>query len=232
MIFSRAILLESREIAPDIRHFIFEAPEVEEFPFVPGQFVSLSTDLHGRRITRAYSLASTPAGNRFELCLNRVEDGVFSPHLFEMHPGETVDAKGPYGAFVFRSPVNDSVLVAAGTGVAPFRGMLASRLAIDDEHRFTLLFGVRHEYGLLYRDEFEELAAKHANFRFWPTLTRPEPGWTGRTGRVQQHLDEALGGRADIDVYICGLKAMVDDVRAILKAKGFERRHIVYEKYD
>jgi CDP-4-dehydro-6-deoxyglucose reductase len=49
---------------------------------------------------------------------------------------------------------------------------------------------------------------------------------------VQQHLDEALDGRLDIDVYICGLKAMVDDVRGILKAKGFERRRIVYEKFD
>jgi NAD(P)H-flavin reductase len=73
---------------------------------------------------------------------------------------------------------------------------------------------------------------KHPNFKFWPTLSRPADAWTGRSGHLQAHLDEALEGRTDVQVYICGLKAMVDDVRRILKAKGFERRCVIYEKYD
>jgi CDP-4-dehydro-6-deoxyglucose reductase len=54
---------------------------------------------------------------------------------------------------------------------------------------------------------------------------------------VQAHLDEALALRvpdelATVDVYICGLKEMVDDVRAELKKRGFDRKQIIYEKYD
>jgi CDP-4-dehydro-6-deoxyglucose reductase len=49
---------------------------------------------------------------------------------------------------------------------------------------------------------------------------------------VQPHLLEAVGERRDLDVYVCGLKLMVDDVRAILKARGFDRKQIIYEKYD
>jgi CDP-4-dehydro-6-deoxyglucose reductase len=45
-------------------------------------------------------------------------------------------------------------------------------------------------------------------------------------------LNEAIGDRRDVDVYICGLKAMVDDVRAMLKGMGFDRKQIIYEKYD
>jgi len=97
---------------------------------------------------------------------------------------------------------------------------------------FTLLFGVRHENGLLYRTEFEEMARCFLHFRFWPTLTRPGPDWTGRTGRVQGHLTEAIGDRRDIDFFVCGLKPMVDDVRSILKQAGFDRKQIFYEKYD
>ncbi|MGA2600999.1 MAG: hypothetical protein ABSH09_28880 [Bryobacteraceae bacterium] len=78
----------------------------------------------------------------------------------------------------------------------------------------------------------EELAAKHSNFRFWPTLSRPTESWTGRTGHVQKHLAEAIGERRDLDIYICGLAAMVDDVRTQLKAMGFDRKQIIYEKYD
>jgi CDP-4-dehydro-6-deoxyglucose reductase len=112
------------------------------------------------------------------------------------------------------------------------RSMLEAWLGQDDPRQLTLLFGVRYEYGLLYRAEFEELASKHPNFRFWPTISRPEASWTGRTGHVQTHLVEAIGQRRDMDVYICGLKAMVDDVRALLKGMGFDRKQIIYEKYD
>ena len=97
---------------------------------------------------------------------------------------------------------------------------------------FTLLFGVRYESHLLYSEELKELAVRYPQFRFWPTLTRPEAGWTGRQGRVQTHLAEAIGERRDLDFYLCGLKEMVDEVRGILKGMGFDRKQIFYEKYD
>jgi ferredoxin-NADP reductase len=227
-----ARLLESYEIAPDVRHFVFEVEQVERFSYVPGQFVSFTAEVAGSPITRAYSVASTPNGRRFDLCLNRVAEGKLSPRLFEMQPGDCISMTGPWGGFIFRDPVQDSILVATGTGVVPFRAMLHDRLARNSEHRFTLLFGARYRRGLLYAEEFEDLVRRYPNFRFQPTLTRPEPEWTGRTGRVQQHLFEAIGGRRDVNVFICGLKAMVDDVRAILKANGFDRKQILYEKYD
>jgi ferredoxin-NADP reductase len=49
---------------------------------------------------------------------------------------------------------------------------------------------------------------------------------------VQAHLLDFVGERREMDVYICGLKAMVDDVRAKLKELGFERKQIIFEKYD
>ena len=159
-------------------------------------------------------------------------EGKLSPYLFDLKPGDEIQMTGPYGGFIFRRPVEDSILVATGTGIAPFRAMLQDRLAPDSARQFTLIFGVRYERGLLYRAEFEELARDHPNFRFWPTLSRPEPGWRGRCGHVQEHLTEAIGERRDVNVFICGLKAMVDDVRSLLKSWGFEKKRIIYEKYD
>ena len=213
------------DIAPGVRHFFFEAPE--RVAFTPGQFVSLSADINGEIITRAYSLASSPCGNRFELCLNLVEGGAFSPYLFNLNPGDSVEMRPPLGTFMLRQPVRDSVFIATGTGIAPFRAMLPAALK---EASITLIFGVRHESHLLYRTEFE--AINHPRFRFWPTLTRPGDKWTGRAGRVQNHLTEAIAGRADLDFYLCGMKAMVDGVRAILKNTGFDRKQIRSEKYD
>ncbi len=232
----RARLIQSIEIAPDVRHFVFEAPDVEKLSFTPGQFVSFTDTVGGKNITRAYSIASAPdETNRFELCLNLVTDGHLSPRLFSMQPGEAVEMAPPLGLFVIRRPDRDAVLIATGTGIAPFRSILRAHLN-DASRAFTLVFGVRHEHSLMYRAEFDEMARRYSHFRFLPTLTRPGPDWTGLTGRVQQHLMEALGqqsvARPDVDVFLCGLKAMVDDVRNILKAMGFDRKQILYEKYD
>jgi ferredoxin-NADP reductase len=228
----QAKLIESVEIAPEVRHFVFEVPEVEKFTFVPGQFVSMNEVINNKKITRAYSLASAPAdSNRFELCLNLVREGLLSPRLFTMQPGETVEIRPPLGMFVLRNPPRESVFIATGTGIAPFRSILKAHLNADSQP-FTLVFGVRHESHLMYRAEFEEMARQYAHFRFLPTLSRPTESWAGRSGHVQKHLEEAIGDRRDLDVFLCGLKLMVDDVRNILKEMGFERKQILFEKYD
>jgi CDP-4-dehydro-6-deoxyglucose reductase len=227
----KARLIESREIAPNTRHFEFEAPDWNA-AFVPGQFLSVTAKIGEDDITRAYSVVSPPGGNRFALCANLVQEGYLSPFLFSLRPGAEIDFKGPYGAFILRRPASDSIFVATGTGIAPFRSMLLSHLDAHPDRRFTLIFGVRHEQGLMYHDELCALAEAYPNFRYHPTLTRPPDHWTGRTGRVQQPTIEALGDRRDVDVYICGLREMVDDMRSRLKEIGLDRKRIIYEKYD
>ncbi len=227
-----ARLLWSQEIAPEVRHFEFELPEVQEFRFKPGQFVSISGEWDGKTFTRAYSIASEPDRNRFALCLNRVREGRMSPRLFALQPGETIPCKGPFGSFMLRDAPGEILMVATGTGVAPFRSMIRTYLEKDRERRWTLLLGVRYEHSILYRAEFEELERAHPHFRFLPTLTRPGPDWRGLTGRVQTHVEGLAAGRSDLQVYACGMKAMVNDVRAMLAGAGWDRARIVTEKYD
>ena len=73
--------------------------------------------------------------------------------------------------------------------------------------------------------------ATTATSDLWAAI-QPDAIWKGRTGRVQAHLAEAVGERRDIDVLLCGLKEMVDDLRRTLKEMGFDRKRIRYEKYD
>ena len=47
---------------------------IAELRFRPGQYVSLTGVVNGAPMTRAYSICSRPDGNRFELCLNQVDD--------------------------------------------------------------------------------------------------------------------------------------------------------------
>ena len=109
-------------------HLEFVLPEVESFSFLPGQFISaVADDLAGKEQTRAYSIASAPDGNKFDLCLNRVAGGFFSNLLADLPDlplGGDIQIYGPNGFFTLRTPIADSILVATGTGVAPMRGFL------------------------------------------------------------------------------------------------------------
>jgi ferredoxin-NADP reductase len=225
-------LLGWRELAPEVHHFDFEVPGRQELAFAPGQFVSVLEKVEGKEIIRAYSIASPRGGNQFALCLNGVPNSQISSFLFTLRPGEEVEMHEPLGCFTLRHPGRHAVFVATGTGIAPFRSMLMDALPRLPDQRFTLIFGVRYSHTLLYDREFRAMAKEFPNFSYIPTLTRPVPGWTGRSGRVQQHVLEALGERRDVDVYICGLREMVDDLRAKLKETGVDRKRIIYEKYD
>ena len=227
----KAKLVGWRELGPGTRHFEFEAVDWDG-AFVPGQFLSLTARLETGDITRAYSIASPPDGVRFGLCANLVADGQFSPWLFARKQGDEIEFKGPYGTFTPRPTGSDSILVATGTGIAPFRAFLGGEKPGGLNVKCTLIFGTRHEAGLLYDAEWRALEESRAGFEYWPTLTRPGADWHGRTGRVQQHVMEALGERRDIDVYICGLREMVDELRSKTKAAGLDRRRVIYEKYD
>ena len=207
------------------------------FGFVPGQWLSVKvTTPDGEEMTRAYSIASPPSENgHFAFCLNRVQDGFMSNYLCSLDAGAKIAFQGPFGDFILRPPVRDAVFIATGTGIAPFRSMLPWLLAENDRHQgrqFWLLFGARREQDIYYREKFERLAVEHANFHFRPTLSRAEAEWKGRRGYVQEHLAEIVGGRADMNAYICGLDKMVKANRELLKSLGWDRTSIRYEKYD
>lgn len=233
----RAVLRKVVPLTPATKHFEWELREGAPFKFYAGQFVSLEVPRNGEKEARPYSIASAPRDQKsFDLCLNRVEGGYVSNFLSDLEPGATVDISGPHGSFVVSPPIEqDIVFITTGTGIAPIRGMLEEIFTGKEKptHDITLIFGVRYAETILYRNEFEAFAARHPRFHFLPTLSRPPAGWQGRTGYVQEHLRKIFAGRKDFKAYICGLKAMVDEVRFILKEEfGLDRKQIRFEKYD
>ncbi len=210
--------------------------DAPRFGFVAGQWLSFKhTKPDGEEITRAYSIASPPDGNRFALCLNRVQDGYMSNFLCDLREGEELACQGPFGDFIPRPPMRDTLFIATGTGIAPLRSMLHWLLADTSRHQekdLWLVFGNRTEADIYYHQEFLQLAEAHPNFQYRPTLSRGGADWTGLRGYVQEHVPGIAAGRADMHAYICGLEKMVKANRDLLKGLGWDRKAIFYEKYD
>ena len=231
-------------------HLQFVVEELDSFEFLAGQFVSLvSTDSRGKSQTRAYSIASAPYGNCFDLCLNRVEGGYFSNLLADMEVGQTVQFHGPHGLFTLHSPLADTVLIATGTGIAPMRGFVQHLFPSAQEDRsegrkLWLVYGTRYETEIYYEHFFEKTAAVHPNFHYLPSLSRPHEGWEGLRGYVQSHVHALLtlhagrddlaaeSGTQELQAYICGLNEMVSANREQLKELGWDKKQIHFERYD
>ncbi len=232
-----AKLLRALSLSEQTKHLEFEVAGIPRFGFVAGQWLSLKHNKpDGEEITRAYSIASPPKeSNLFALCMNRVQDGFMSNFLCDMKEGDEMRCQGPFGDFILRPPMRDTIFIATGTGIAPFRSMLHWLLEDETRHqnkRLSLLFGNRTVPDIYYHDEFLKLAEQHANFDYLPTLSRAGSDWKGLKGYVQEHLPEIAGGRSDMHAYICGLDKMVKANRDLLKGLGWDRKSILYEKYD
>jgi len=232
-----ARLVRSASLSELTKHLEFELPGEKRFGFVAGQWLSckqLKPD--GEEITRAYSLCSPPAdNNRFALCLNRVQDGFLSNFLCDMEAGDEIRCQGPFGDFILRPPMRDTIFIATGTGIAPFRSISHWLLADESRHQgkhLWLLFGNRYEKDIYYHDEFQRLAALHSNFHYLPALSRGSAEWQGVRGYVQEHVLGIAQGRSDMHAYICGLDKMVRANRELLKSLDWDRKSIHCEKYD
>jgi ferredoxin/flavodoxin---NADP+ reductase len=216
-------------------------------PFRPGQFMNLGLHLPSGFVSRSYSLASAPR-EPLEVLLARVGEGALTPALFELQEGAplVLDPK-PQGFFTFDyvPPHRELWLLATGTGLGPFLSMLRSGQAFERAARVILVHGTRGPLDLANRSELEALAHERATaFRYVPVLSRESEAGV-LSGRVTQVLESGeLQSRADTEIspetahfMLCGNPSMIDDVIALLAARGLRRHrqrtpgHITTEKY-
>jgi len=215
----KAKLVSIKDLTHDVKQFMFETEE--DFRFESGQFVMVKVDDGAEPLaSRAYSIASAPDGSEFSLVIKLLPGGRGSEFLSRVSVEQNFDLKGPFGHFVLdKKSEKDLVFVATGTGVAPFHSMLVSLLEDKDPRHVTLLWGLRHCVDVFWRERFEELASEHANFDFKLTLSQPEnESWDGLQGRVTDHLDGF--DTANIRVYICGNKSMIDQSKEYFSEQG------------
>lgn len=204
--------------------------------FVPGQYVAIGVldpdhgEGEGARpkiLKRAYSVASSPDEKGYlEFYIALVTDGILTPNLNKLVEGDRLFVSPKIvGTFTLDeiSTEKHVVLVATGTGVAPFVSMLRTARYRERGNSFTVLHGVRYESALAYREEFERLAREHQHIKYFCTVSRAGDGWTGDRGYVGKFFRE---GRIhfrpeDSHVFLCGNPAMIDELEAFLLEHGF-----------
>jgi NAD(P)H-flavin reductase/ferredoxin len=206
--------------APDVTVLHLRYPPQDRVHFRAGQHLEVTLDDGSRR---NYSMAGPPQEtDGTTLHIRRIPGGRFSTAMMDaLQPGDRLTIELPFGEFGLqeddRRPV---ILLASGTGMAPITSMLEDLTRRSPDRRVAVYWGVRHEADLYLAGQIARWHARLPRLRFTPVVSRPGPGWAGRTGWVQaatlaDHPD--LSGNA---VYACGNPAMVSLAREVLIANG------------
>lgn len=218
----------------DTYQFKMKLPVGEMIHFQAGQFVTVFCPNGDKVIRRAYSIASAPQHTgHIDLFIKKVQGGAVTEWFWTQNIGDTIKIQGPYGKFVLpEQPDFDPIFIAVGTGLAPFRSMSHDLLASGFERPIHLVFGTRFNDCIPYDDEFRALAERFQNFQYIPTVSRPDADWKGESGYVQTKIKKFFPEPVGKKIYICGLKAMIEEVEKVCFELGYRKEQIHYEKYD
>jgi ferredoxin-NADP reductase len=220
-----------RDETPTIRTFRMVRPPT--FLFDAGQFLTIRVQIGGRPHVRCYSISSAPeAADYIEISVKRL--GLVSSALFlTVEAGSTLMVKPPNGTFVY--PASDNrpiVLLAGGVGITPLMSMLRHGVATDPSRRVTLLYSVKTEAEIAFKDELDALVAQYPHVRLAVTLTGVEPSrW--RVGRIDSTMIRQEVGRPTEAVYVlCGPLEMIREGRKGLEGAGVPPSQIHAEVFQ
>jgi ferredoxin-NADP reductase len=204
------------------------------FVFQAGQAALIGT--HGQTERRPYSIASSPEDavrhRRLEFLVKVDPMGTIGPHLAAVGPGSRIDFEGPSGAFTLGpSTASAYLFVAGGTGISPLRAMLRHLIATGAGAALSVLYSARVPEELAFRDELERLARRGLIQLHLAVTGQAAPGWEGLRGRISlETLERALPSK-DAVSYLCGPRAMVEDVPPLLRQLGVPSSHVRTEEW-
>lgn len=242
-------------LAPNVKRLRVRLPK--NYKFEAGQFALLtvpSSFVEGWNakyktklgaVRRPYSFASSPKRlpvAEFIIQLagpppgRDVPPGIASTYIHsELKPGDTIEIGQPLGSMnkAGESGARPLILVAGGTGVAPFVGLLDHwfRTKQHKGRKIYLFFGARQRRDLMLDAQFRQWAAKHSNFTYVPALSDPAPddNWTGPKGFINAVLDKHFTGTLDADVLIAGSPRMMQETVKVAKSKGVPEAQIRHD---
>ncbi|GGP25296.1 FAD-binding oxidoreductase [Silvimonas amylolytica] len=192
-------------LSPDVR--VLGLKPEQRFSFEPGQHLVVTLQ---DGPSRCYSMARAPNGDgTIELHIRRRTGGAFSDRgISQIGVGQHVGISGPLGDFRFPAGDGPVVMLATGTGIAPFLAMLEQQLPLNTTRPITLYWGGRSSADLYARDRLLAWQEQYVHFGFVP-VTRET------TSRYVQDLAlREMSCPQATHVLACGSPQMVEAARA------------------
>jgi Na+-transporting NADH:ubiquinone oxidoreductase subunit F len=244
------------DLTHDTKRIRFRLTDQAGFRFTPGQFAFLKVPddfvakwnerykTTHKEIARPYSFATSSSRlPEFDLIINLVgppagkdvPPGVASTFVHTaLKKGDEVNFSAPTGTLHLRKDTGRPVIiVAGGTGAAPFLSLLEYWFenGFERNNQIYFFFGVRAKRDLFLDDLFRKWE-KEKKLRYFPALSNPAPGdqWEGETGYISNLVAKQIPANSGGDAYLAGPLVMVRETVKVLNEKGIGNDHIHFDQ--
>ena len=198
--------------------------------FLAGQYVNV--DIPGTTETRSYSFSSKPGHRLTGFVVRNVPNGKMSEFLSKtVQAGDKMTFTGPFGSFYLRDVIRPVLMLAGGTGIAPFMSMLQVLNDKGTNQPVRLVFGVTNDFDLVAIEKLNELQDKFPWFEYRTVVAHPDSQHE-RKGYVTGHIENDWLNNGDVDIYLCGPVPMVEAVRGWLDTEGVKPKNFLFEKFS
>ena len=145
--------------------------------------------------------------------------------------GDAMTLVGPFGSFYLRAIQRPVLMLAGGTGLAPFLAMLDRIVAAGGSpHPIHLIYGVNTDRDVVETERLEAYARLIPSFTFAVVVVDADSAWP-RKGYVTHHIEPAHLNDGDVDIYLCGPPPMVEAVAQHLRDVDVKSASFHYEKF-
>ena len=224
-----AAISDVRQLSASTIALSIKGDALSRLAFLPGQYVNLKVP--GSEQSRAYSFSSLQKGGEVSFLIRNVPGGLMSSFLTSLaKTGDSMSLTGPLGSFYLRPILRPLLLLAGGTGLAPFTAMLEKIAEQGSEHPLHLIYGVTNDFDLVELDRLQALAARIPNFTYSACVANPDSQYPQK-GYVTQHIEPRHLNDGDVDVYLCGPPPMVEAVSQYVREQGITPANFYYEKF-
>lgn len=224
-----AAISDVRQLSASTIALSIKGEALSRLAFLPGQYVNLKVP--GSDQSRAYSFSSLQKGGEVSFLIRNVPGGLMSSFLTNLaKAGDSMSLAGPLGSFYLRPIQRPLLLLAGGTGLAPFTAMLEKIAEQGSEHPLHLIYGVTNDFDLVELDRLQALAARIPNFTYSACVANPDSQYPQK-GYVTQHIEPRHLNDGDVDLYLCGPPPMVEAVSHYVREQGITPANFYYEKF-
>jgi ferredoxin-NADP reductase len=198
--------------------------------FTPGQHITVTAEVDGRRVSRAYSLTGLPrADHCVSVTIREVQGGALSAHLCrQTRVGDVLELSAAFGEMTLPEawPTQKHLLLAAGSGITPMMTFTRQMAAAGMPCELTLLYWAQTREQLCFASELRQLAAQFPALRLYFVLTRQQGLLQGeRSGRLSEELlTRIVPDWSDCHVACCGPENFVQTARDVVakSARSFQ----------
>ncbi len=224
-----AAISDVRQLSESTIALSIKGESLSSLAFLPGQYVNLNVP--GSEQSRAYSFSSLQKDGEVSFLIRNVPGGLMSSFLTGIaKAGDSMTLAGPLGSFYLRNIERPLLLLAGGTGLAPFTAMLEKIAEQGSMHPVHLIYGVTNDFDLVELERLQALSALIPNFSFSACVANPDSQHPLK-GYVTQHIEPSHLNAGDVDVYLCGPPPMVEAVSLYIREQGITPAHFYYEKF-